>query len=86
MKQHALELACHGVTVIGIAPTFIQSERIRPHLEREEVRKSIYLRNPSGRIGDPVELAGPMIALAAATGSYVTGQILFVDGGVTASQ
>ncbi len=86
VKQHAMELAPHGITVNGVAPTFIQSERIRPHLEREEFRKFILSRNPLGRIGDPVEVAGPVIALAAAAGSYVTGQILYVDGGVTASQ
>ena len=39
-----------------------------------------------GRIGDPIEVAGPVVALAASAGSYVTGQILYVDGGVTASQ
>ena len=39
-----------------------------------------------GRIGEPIEVAGPVVALAAAAGSYITGQILYVDGGVTASQ
>ncbi len=86
VKQHAMELAPHGITVNGVAPTFIQSERIRPHLEREEFRDFVLSRNPLGRIGDPIEVAGPVVALAAAAGSYVTGQILYVDGGVTASQ
>lgn len=86
VKQHAMELAPHGITVNGIAPTFIRSERIRPHLDREEFHKFVLSRNPLGRIGDPIEVAGPVVALAAAAGSYVTGQVLFVDGGVTASQ
>lgn len=86
VKQHAMELAPYGINVNGIAPTFIQSERIRPHLEREEFREFILSRNPMGRIGDPIEVAGPVVALAAAAGSYVTGQILYIDGGVTASQ
>lgn len=86
VKQHAMELAPHGITVNGIAPTFIQSERIRPHLERDEFRQFVLSRNPLGRIGEPIEVAGPVVALAAAAGSYVTGQILYVDGGVTASQ
>ncbi|MBT5266172.1 MAG: SDR family oxidoreductase [Rhodospirillaceae bacterium] len=86
VKQHAMELAPHDITVNGVAPTFIQSERIRPHLERQEFRDFILSRNPLGRIGDPIEVAGPVVALAASAGAYVTGQILYVDGGVTASQ
>ena len=86
VKQHAMELAPHDITVNGVAPTFIQSDRIRPHLEREGFREFIVTRNPLGRIGDPLEVVGPVIALAAPAGSYVTGQVLYVDGGVTASQ
>jgi gluconate 5-dehydrogenase len=86
VKQHAMELAPHGITVNGVAPTFIQSDRIRPHLDKPEFRDFILERNPLGRIGDPLEVAGQVIAFAAPAGSYMTGQIVFVDGGVTASQ
>jgi NAD(P)-dependent dehydrogenase (short-subunit alcohol dehydrogenase family) len=60
--------------------------RIRPHLERAEFHEFILSRNPLGRIGQPAEVAGPVVALAADASSYVTGQVLYVDGGVTASQ
>jgi NAD(P)-dependent dehydrogenase (short-subunit alcohol dehydrogenase family) len=86
VRQHAIELAPHNITVNGVAPTFIQSDRIRPHLERAEFHDFILSRNPLGRIGQPAEVAGPVVALAADAGSYVTGQVLYVDGGVTASQ
>ncbi|MCV9939310.1 SDR family oxidoreductase [Boseaceae bacterium BT-24-1] len=86
VKQHAMELAEHNITVNGVAPTFIQSERIRPHLEREGFRDFILDRNPLGRIGDPVEVVGQVITFAAPAGSYMTGQIVYIDGGVTASQ
>ena len=86
VKQHAMELAWHGMTVNGVAPTFILSDRIRPHLEREEFREFILERNPLGRIGDPVEVVGQVIALAAPAGSYITGQTIYIDGGVTACQ
>ncbi|MGL4242656.1 MAG: SDR family NAD(P)-dependent oxidoreductase [Beijerinckiaceae bacterium] len=86
VKQHAMELAPHGITVNGVAPTFIQSDRIRQHLERPAFRDFIIDRNPLGRIGDPLEVAGQVIALAAPAGSYITGQVVFIDGGVTASQ
>ncbi len=86
VKQHAMELAPHNITVNGVAPTFIRSERIRHHLERDGFRDFILDRNPLGRIGDPLEVVGQIIAFAAPAGSYMTGQIVYVDGGVTASQ
>lgn len=86
VKQHAMELAPHGITVNGVAPTFIQSDRIRPHLDKPEFREFIIERNPLGRIGDPLEVAGQVITFAASAGSYMTGQIVYIDGGVTASQ
>ncbi len=86
VRQHAMELAPHNITVNGVAPTFIQSDRIRPHLEREEFKEFILNRNPLGRIADPVEVVGQIITFAAKAGSYVTGQVVYVDGGVTASQ
>ncbi len=86
VKQHAMELAPHNITVNGVAPTFIRSERIRNHMEREGFRDFILERNPLGRIGDPLEVVGQIIAFAAPAGSYMTGQIVYIDGGVTASQ
>ena len=86
VKQHAMELAPHNITVNGIAPTFIQSDRIRPHLENAEFREFMLERNPLGRIGDPIDVVGQLVALAAPAGRYITGQIVYVDGGVTASQ
>lgn len=86
VKQHAMELAPHNITVNGVAPTFIRSERIRRHLERDGFRELIVERNPLGRLGDPLEVVGQIIVFAAPAGSYMTGQIVYVDGGVTASQ
>ncbi len=86
VKQHAMELAPHGITVNGVAPTFIKSDRIRPHLSKPEFRDFILERNPLGRIGDPLEVAGQVITFASDAGSYMTGQVVYVDGGVTASQ
>lgn len=86
VKQHAMELAPHNITVNGVAPTFIRSERIRHHLERDGFRDFILERNPLGRIGDPLEVVGQIVVFAAPAGSYMTGQIVYIDGGVTASQ
>ena len=86
IKGGAKALIEHNITVNGVAPTFIQSDRIRPHLDRPAFRDFILERNPLGRIGDPLEVAGQVIAFAAPAGSYITGQVVYVDGGVTASQ
>jgi gluconate 5-dehydrogenase len=86
VKQHAMELAPHNITVNGIAPTFIKSDRIRPHLQRSDYQDYILARNPLGRIGEPLEVVGQVITFAAPAGSYMTGQVVYIDGGITASQ
>ena len=57
-----------------------------PRAPHPQFGTEIVSSQPVGRIGDPTEIVGPMIALVAASGSYITGQIVYVDGGVTASQ
>lgn len=86
VKQHAMELAPHNITVNGVAPTFIQSDRIRTHLEKDKFRDFILERNPLGRIGEPSDVVGQILTFGAPAGSYMTGQVVYVDGGVTASQ
>lgn len=86
VKQHAMELAPHGITVNGVAPTFVNTEMIRHVYERPEFRREILARIPLGRIADPKDVVGPVLFFASPAASFVTGQILYVDGGITASQ
>jgi NAD(P)-dependent dehydrogenase (short-subunit alcohol dehydrogenase family) len=86
VKQHAMELAPHGITVNGVAPTFVHTEMIRHVYERPEFRREIEARIPLGRIADPKDVVGPVLFFAAPAAGFVTGQILYVDGGITASQ
>jgi gluconate 5-dehydrogenase len=86
VKQHAMELAPHGITVNGVAPTFVYTEMIRHVMEKPEVRKALYERIPLGRIADPKDVVGPVMFFAAPASDFVTGQTLYVDGGITASQ
>jgi NAD(P)-dependent dehydrogenase (short-subunit alcohol dehydrogenase family) len=86
VKQHAIELAPHGITVNGVAPTFVNTEMIRHVYERPEFRAEILSRIPLGRIADPRDVVAPVLFFAAPSSAFVTGQILFVDGGITASQ
>jgi len=86
VKQHAMELAPHGINVNGIAPTFIYTEQIRHVMENDEFRAGLLERIPLGRIGDPKDIAGAGLFFASPASDFVTGQILYVDGGITASQ
>jgi gluconate 5-dehydrogenase len=86
IKQHAMELAPHGITVNGVAPTFVYTEMIRHVMENESFRRGLLDRIPLGRIADPKDIVGPVLFFAAPASGFVTGQNLLVDGGITASQ
>jgi NAD(P)-dependent dehydrogenase (short-subunit alcohol dehydrogenase family) len=86
VKQHAMELAPHRITVNGIAPTFVYTEMIRHVMENLKFRRQLLARIPLGRIADPKDVVGAALFFAAPASDFVTGQILYVDGGITASQ
>jgi NAD(P)-dependent dehydrogenase (short-subunit alcohol dehydrogenase family) len=86
IRQHASELAPHGITVNGIAPTVEKTEMARHWLENPETRKQVLDRIPLGRVADPQDEAGAAIFFASPGAVFVTGQILYLDGGITASQ
>jgi gluconate 5-dehydrogenase len=86
VRQHASELAPHGIRVNGVAPTVIDTELARHWLENEATRRQIIDRIPLGRVGQPEDVVGPVLFFCAPAAAFVTGQVLFVDGGVTASQ
>lgn len=86
VRQHAMELAPHGVTVNGVAPTFVYTEMIRHVMRNPKFRRGLIARIPLGRIADPKDVVGPVLFFAAPASGFVTGQILYVDGGITASQ
>jgi NAD(P)-dependent dehydrogenase (short-subunit alcohol dehydrogenase family) len=86
IKQHAMELARHRINVNGIAPTFVYTEMIRHVMENEAFRTQLLARIPLGRIADPKDVVGAALFFASPASDFVTGQILYVDGGITASQ
>lgn len=86
IRQHASELAVHGITVNGIAPTVVKTDMARHWLENPDTRKQVLDRIPLGRVGDPQDVAGAAVFFAAPAAAFVTGQVLYLDGGITASQ
>ena len=86
IRQHAMELARHRINVNGIAPTFVYTEMIRHVMDNPEFKRQLLARIPLGRIADPKDVVGAVLFFAAPASDFVTGQILYVDGGITASQ
>jgi gluconate 5-dehydrogenase len=86
IKQHAMELAPHGINVNGVAPTFVYTEMIRHVMENPAFKQQLLDRIPLGRIADPKDIVGPVLFFCSPASDFVTGQTLYVDGGITASQ
>jgi NAD(P)-dependent dehydrogenase (short-subunit alcohol dehydrogenase family) len=86
IRQHALELAPYGITVNGVAPTFVDTEMAREYLDDPEFRAALEARIPLGRVAQPVDILGPVTFFVSPAADFVTGQVLYVDGGITASQ
>lgn len=86
VRQHASELAPYGINVNGVAPTFVLTEMIEHVLEDAELQKSVIARIPLGRMARPQDIVGPVQFFCTGSSDFVTGQVLYVDGGLTACQ
>lgn len=86
VRQHALELAPHNILVNGVAPTYVASEMIREAMKDPETSKAMTSSIPLGRVAETVDIIGPTLFLASPAAGFVTGQILYVDGGITANR
>ena len=79
-KTCAKELAARGITVNAVAPGFI--ETAMTDVLPEKIKEGIAATVPLGRMGQPEEIAGVVTFLASDFASYITGQVLNVDGGM----
>ena len=82
-KCLALEWAPYHVRVNAVAPTFIETPGTRRWLDDPAFRTSVVNRIPLGRVGDPAEVAAPVVFLASPAASLITGATLMIDGGWT---
>ncbi|MEH2385354.1 MAG: SDR family oxidoreductase [Nostoc sp.] len=80
----AAELGMFGITVNGVAPGFFATESNADVLADKEIAAWLEKRTSLGRWGYPEEIAGAVVFFASPAASYVTGQILAVDGGYLA--
>lgn len=79
------EWSDRGVRVNALAPNYFMSESTRWMFEQSGLDEWVRSRTPMRRPGDPVDLVGPLLFLASDAASYVTGAIIPVDGGWSAS-
>jgi 3-oxoacyl-[acyl-carrier protein] reductase len=85
-KSIAVEYARSNVRCVCINPGIINSGMIKPYLDDPKARKVLEDRLPLNRIGEPVDVANAVVYMASDEANWVTGTILNIDGGKTASE
>ena len=85
-KQLACEWGKYGITCNAVSPTFVRTDISAKLLDDPIFYQSLCDRIPLGRIGQKVDIAAATMFLCSGAASFITGQILYVDGGITALQ
>jgi len=84
-KAMCVEWAKYGIQVNGIAPGYFVTEMTKPLVENKEFSDWLCKRTPAGRWGNVDELCGTAVFLASKASTFINGQIIYVDGGLTSS-
>ena len=85
-RQWATEWAKHTIRVNAIRPTFVDTPQVAMLLGDPAFKAGVVSRIPLGRVGSTADLTGAVVFLASDAASFVTGQVLGIDGGLTATQ
>jgi NAD(P)-dependent dehydrogenase (short-subunit alcohol dehydrogenase family) len=83
-RSLAAQWAEFGIRVNAIAPTFVETDLTRSVLSDERFAAALRDSIPMGRWADAEDLVGPVLFFASPASGFVTGQVLFIDGGLTA--
>jgi NAD(P)-dependent dehydrogenase (short-subunit alcohol dehydrogenase family) len=81
LRVMAHEWASYGVTVNAVAPGYIETSLTRDYLDRDNHRESLESLVPAERLGRPEEVADAVTFLASDRARFITGQIVYIDGG-----
>lgn len=81
VKGLSTELAPHHILVNCVAPGWVDTEMSRPVLRRSATRRWVMRQIPLGRVAMPEEIAGPILFLASDLATFMTGEIVNVNGG-----
>ena len=82
-RSNAVEFARFGVTVNAVCPGPIQTEMLAPMLADEKFREKAIKGIPMRRLGTPEDVAGAVAFFASEESSFITGNVLVIDGGMT---
>ena len=86
-RSLAAEYAARGVRINAIAPAYIETDMVEGYLKAKDdpagERERVMGLHPVGRMGQPEEVAGPALFLASDDASFISGEVLVVDGGIT---
>lgn len=85
-KQLAAEWAPHAINVNVVAPTFVRTEQVAHMLADPDFYSALTSRIPLGRIAEPEEVMQAALFLVSPASDFITGQTLYLDGGITATQ
>ena len=83
-KGLCADLGPHGIQTNALAPGYFETELTRALVENEQFTQWVTTRTPAGRWGKVEDLVGALVFLASPASNFVNGQVLFVDGGMTA--